>query len=98
MRDRFYHFIASAVDLFFWSGELIGEENLPNSGPAVFIGNHLDAAGPIGVSCSIPLRVHPWVVADMMDRDLAPKWLQMDFTERQLHLKPPLSRWLSRAI
>jgi hypothetical protein len=34
----------------------------------------------------------------MMDKDLAPLWLQGDFTERQLHLKPPLSRWLARAL
>lgn len=98
MKDSAYHFITSILDLFLWSGELAGEENLPRSGPAVFIANHLDASGPIAVACSIPLRVHPWVIADMMDKDLAPLWLQADFTERQLHLKPPFSRWLARAL
>ena len=98
MKDTAYQFITSILDLFLWSGELAGEENLPRSGPAVFIANHLDASGPIAVACSIPLRVHPWVIADMMDKDLAPLWLQADFTERQLHLKPPLSRWLARAL
>jgi hypothetical protein len=98
MKDTAYQFITSILDLFLWSGELVGEENLPRSGPAVFIANHLDANGPIAVACSIPLRVHPWVIADMMDKNLAPLWLQADFTERQLHLKPPLSRWLARAL
>ena len=98
MKDSMYQFIIGILDLFLWGGELIGEENLPRRGPAVFVANHLDATGPIAAACSIPLRIHPWVIADMMDKDLAPIWLQADFVERQLHFKPPVSRWLSRAI
>jgi hypothetical protein len=86
------------LDLFLWGGKLVGEENLPRRGPAVFIANHLDATGPIAAACSIPLRIHPWVIADMMDKELAPIWLQADFVERQLHLKPPVSRWVARAL
>jgi hypothetical protein len=98
MKDGLYQFIVGMLDLFLWSGEMIGEENLPRRGPAVFIANHLDATGPIAATCSIPLRIHPWVIGDMMDKDLAPAWLQWDFTERQLHLKPPVSRWVARAL
>jgi 1-acyl-sn-glycerol-3-phosphate acyltransferase len=98
MKDGLYQFIVGVLDLFLWGGELLGEENLPRRGPAVFISNHLDATGPIATACSIPLRVHPWVIADMMDKVLAPIWLQKDFTERQLHLKMPFSRWLARAL
>jgi len=98
MKDELYQFIVGVLDLFLWGGELIGEENLPRRGLAVFIANHLDATGPIAAACSIPLRVYPWVIADMMDKDLAPLWLQADFVERQLHFKPPVSQWLSRAL
>lgn len=98
MKDSTYHFLVSVLDLFLWSGKLLGEENLPARGPAVFLANHLDAAGPIAVTCSIPLRVYPWVVADMMDRRLAPDWMRQDFVERQLRLKPPFSRWLAKAL
>lgn len=98
MKDELYQFIVGVLNFFLWGGELIGEENLPRRGPAVFIANHLDATGPIATVCSIPLRVYPWVIADMMDKDLAPLWLQADFVERQLHLKPPVSQWLSRAL
>jgi hypothetical protein len=98
MNDGAYQFIVGLLDLFLWGGELIGEENLPRRGPAVFIANHLDATGPIAASCSIPLRVHPWIIANMMDKDLAPAWLQEDFTERQLHLKPPVSSWFARLL
>jgi 1-acyl-sn-glycerol-3-phosphate acyltransferase len=98
MKEGLYQFVVGVLDLFLWSGELVGEENLPRHGPAVFISNHLDATGPIAVSCSIPLRIHPWVIADMMDSVLAPLWLQADFLERQLHLKPPVSAWISRLL
>ncbi len=98
MNDGAYQFIVGLLDLFLWGGELIGEENLPRRGPAVFIANHLDATGPIAAASSIPLRMHPWIIANMMDKDLAPAWLQEDFTERQLHLKPPVSSWLARLL
>jgi hypothetical protein len=98
MRDGIYQFIVGALDLFLWSGELVGEENLPRRGPAVFIANHLDATGPIAAASSIPLRLHPWVIADMMDKEIAPPYLQWDFVERQLHFKPPLSIWISRFL
>jgi 1-acyl-sn-glycerol-3-phosphate acyltransferase len=98
MKDGTYQLIASLLDLFLWGGELVGEENLPRRGPAVFIANHLDATGPIATVSSIPLRLHPWMVADMMDRDLAPAWLQWDFVERQLHFRPPASRWFAAAL
>ncbi len=98
MKDGLYQFIVGVLDLFLWGGKLIGEENLPKHGPAVFIANHLDATGPIAAACSIPLRFHPWVIADMMDKDLAPIWLQSDFVERQLHLSAPISQWVARAL
>lgn len=98
MHRSLYKFIVKAMDPFLWRGRLVGEENLPHVGPAVFVANHLDALGPIGISCSFPLYLHGWVVADMMDRDLAPAWLQWDLAERQLHLKPPFSKWFSVGI
>lgn len=98
MNDHLYHLLVSVVDLFLWGGELIGAENLPRQGPAVLVGNHSDATGPIAIACSLPMQIHPWAISYMMDRDLAPAWLQADFSERILHLKPPLSRWLAKAL
>lgn len=71
MRDGVYQFIVGVLDLLLWGGELVGERNLPRRGPAVFITNHLEAIGPIACCCSIPLRLHPWAVGDMMDREKA---------------------------
>ena len=98
MNDELYHFIVGILDLFLWSGELVGEDNLPRRGPAVFVANHLDATGPIGVVCSIPLRVHSWTVADMVDQEKAAAYLKWDFVERSLHIQPPLSAWVARRL
>jgi hypothetical protein len=100
MRDELYQFIVGVLDLFLWGGELVGEENLPRCGPAVFVANHHEATGPIAVACSIPLRLYAWAVADMVDEEKAAAWLKWDFVERTLHFKPPVSagvaKWLSK--
>ena len=98
MNDTAYQFITSILDLFLWGGELIGEENLPKHGPAVFIANHLETTGPIGIVCSIPLRLYTWTVGDMVDKARAPAYLNWDFVERQFHLKPPLSLWIATLL
>jgi hypothetical protein len=96
MKDGLYQFVVGVLDLFLWSGELVGEENLPRRGPAVFIANHHEAIGPIATACSIPLRMYTWSIADMVDEEKAAAWLKWDFVERTLHLKPPASAWVAR--
>ena len=98
MKNTWYRMIVGALDLFAWSGELTGEENLPRQGPAVFIANHLESIGPIAAACSIPLRRYPWIIADMLDRDLAPAYLKWDFVERNFHFRPAVSQWISTLI
>ena len=98
MRDATYHLIAWLFDVFLWGGELAGEENLPDRGPAVFVSNHMGALGPIAVAASIPLRLYPWVIGDMIDEQKAAAYLNMDFVEKQLHLRPPISMAVSKAL
>jgi hypothetical protein len=95
MRATSYHFYLKLLRIFLWRGKLVGEENLPQKGPAVMVSNHLDSTGPIACLCSIPRRLFPWSVGDMLDLEKAPAYMNKDFTERELHLKPPLSNWLS---
>jgi len=86
------------IGTLFWRGKLVWGENLPKHGPAVFISNHVDALGPIAIVCSVPLRMKTWMVAEAVEKGLAPAYLQKDFVERQLHFKPPSSRWFSQAL
>jgi hypothetical protein len=97
MKDTTYQLIAWLLDAFLWGGELVGDENL-SEGPSVFVSNHLGAIGPIAVVASLPLRVYPWVISEMMDRDQAATYLNQDFVEPQLHLAPPFSACVAKGI
>lgn len=98
MNDTTYFLITNIIDRFFWKGKLLGAENLPKSGPAVFVANHVGPKGPIGAVCSIHLRFYPWIIADMVDKRLASDYLRIDFVESSLRLRPPLSQWTAKAI
>jgi len=98
MNDDVYHLIVGILDSLLWDGDLIGEENLPQNGPAVFIANHLATNGPIGAMCTLPMRLYPWIAADMVDREKAADYLRWDFIERTLKLKPPLSMLVARLL
>ena len=98
MNDRTNHFLMRVINLFLWGGEMVGQENLPPRGPAVFIANHLEAIGPIAAYCSIPLRLYAWTIADMVDEEKAADWLKWDFVERTLELQPPVSAWVAKGL
>jgi Acyltransferase len=96
--DNAYHVIVEILNTFLWDGDLLGEENLPESGPAVFVANHLGPLGPIGAICSLPLRLYPWIMADMLDREKAAAYLSWDFIERVFKIKPPLGLTLAKLL
>ncbi len=98
MNDGTYRLIARLFEAFLWGGELAGVDHLPEKGPTVFVANHLGALGPIAVTASLPVRVYPWVVCDMLDCDKAPGYLNQDFVEPQMGLRPPLSRYVSKLL
>ena len=98
MNENLYRFISWGFQELIWGGDVLGEENLPEKGPAVFVSNHLDALGPIAVGGSLRYFLHTWIHADMLDARLAPDYLRRDFVEPQLHIAPPFSHWLARGI
>jgi hypothetical protein len=96
--DFLYRSFAGLLDVTIWGGEFLGVENLPATGPAVFVSNHARALGPIAVVASVPLRLYPWVAADMLEWDKAAAYLNRDFVEPQLHIPSPISEVVARAI
>ena len=98
MNDRTYFFLVKLLDINVWGGDLLDEENLPKNGPAVFVSNHMGSLGPIGVVCSTPIRLYSWIIAETVDPLLAPDHVRIDFVEKDLHLEPPMSYWVSKAI
>jgi 1-acyl-sn-glycerol-3-phosphate acyltransferase len=103
MDDPTYFLIASMIRLLIWQGwkkstRLQDADNLPSSGPAVFIGNHASSLGPIGCVSMLPLRLYPWARPEMLDPRRIPAYLRVDFVEKDLGLRPPLSGWLADAL
>ncbi len=96
--DVLYRVLKILFDVMIWGGEMTGEENLPESGPAVYVSNHALALGPIAVVSSLPVRLYSWVIGDMVDWDKAAAYLNKDFVEPQLHIPPPISMPVSRMI
>ncbi len=98
MNEKLYRFISWGFQELIWGGDLLGADELPERGPAIFVSNHLGALGPIAVGAVIPLRLHAWTHADMLDQRLAADYLRRDFVEGQLGLTRPFSEWLARGI
>lgn len=96
--DVLYQVLKSLLDVSIWGGELVGDENLPKDGPAVYVGNHALVLGPIAVCASLRIRLYPWAIGDMLDFSKAAAYLNKDFVEPQLHIPPPLSMSFSRLL
>ena len=98
--ETLYRFLKHALDVTVWGGELIGDVELPPDSPAVFVANHAGAMGPIGIAASMPVRLYPWIIGDMVDSQRAGPYLRKDFIRPELHLPDglaiPVSAWLSR--
>jgi hypothetical protein len=63
-----------------------GLDNVRGPGPALFVGNHLGALGPVQSILSVPLRFYPWAIGEMLDPARAPAYLHQDFVGPGLHL------------
>jgi 1-acyl-sn-glycerol-3-phosphate acyltransferase len=98
MKESLYRIISWGFQKLIWGGDLLGADNLPAEGPGVLVSNHLGALGPIAVGGSVPLKLHFWINADLLDPRLAPDYLRRDFVESQLHIPSPLSFWVAKAI
>lgn len=95
MGDRFYRVARLTGAPFRF--QVLGWERV-TALPALFVANHLGSTGPIEVILSLPVRLHPWVVADMADRRLAPPYLYDDFVAPVWRLGGPAGRAVSWAV
>ncbi len=97
LSDRVYNLVISILEAFMWDGELVGGEHL-QEGPGVIVANHMGSIGPVGICSCLPMRVYPWVLGSTVDPVKAPENIRKDFVEKILHLEPPESEAVARAI
>ncbi len=77
---------------------LRGSRHLRGRGPVILVSNHAGSFGPLSIITSLPLELYPWVVDETTDARTAARRIQAEFLESELHLRPPFSAWLARAI
>ncbi len=97
LSDRVYNLVISILEAFMWDGELVGGEHL-QEGPGVIVANHMGSIGPVGICACLPMRVYPWVLSSTVDPVQAPENIRKDFVEKILHLEPPESEAVAKAI
>ena len=75
--------------------QIEGAENLPD-GPAIVIGNHSQAFGPIAAEIYFPKEPHyTWCISDMMEKDCVADYAYSDFWSRKPALVRPIFRLFS---
>jgi len=71
---------------------------LASGEPLIFVSNHIGSFGPVSVLSSLPAKLYPWVANEVTELKKVARHLQVEFTELELKLRPPLSVWLARLI
>ncbi len=91
------HFFKAFRFLFF-KANVRGRKNLRSPEPVIMVSNHVGSFGPVSIITSLPMRMYPWVAHEVTDLKTVASRIQQEFLERELHLRPPLSAWLSRVV
>jgi len=94
--DRLYHALRLLGKPFRYSCD--GPTFPPDGQPVLLVGNHCGATGPVQCVLSLPRRVYPWIVVDMLDPQRIVPYLYQDFITTTLHLKGTFGWFLAKAI
>jgi 1-acyl-sn-glycerol-3-phosphate acyltransferase len=86
------------VRAFLLRTRIYGLRNVPERGPAILVGNHEGAYGPVALLTGIAPPLRPWVVRHITERSSAAEYIRADFVEKELRLKGPVAAALSAAI
>ena len=82
----------------FFRSTLRGRRHLAAGGPVIMVANHAGSLGPVSVITTVPVKTYPWVTHEVTDLQTVARRIQAYFLERELHLRPPVSEFLGRAI
>jgi 1-acyl-sn-glycerol-3-phosphate acyltransferase len=94
IRKAFFKVIRKA----FFRSKLRGRRHLAVGEPVIMVANHAGSLGPVSVITTVPVKAYPWVTHEVTDLRTVAKRIQAYFLEQELHLRPPVSEFLGRAI
>jgi hypothetical protein len=72
-----------------------GLENIIPDCPKLFISNHAGSLGPLSIYITLPVRLHPWVIAEMVDIPRTADYLYKDFILPAWHMDGGTGRRVS---
>jgi len=98
IRHALYHIGSRVVRAFLLRTRIYGILNIPRRGPAMLVGNHEGAYGPVALVTGIESPLRPWVARQITERGSASEYIRADFVERELRLKGPAASALSALI
>lgn len=98
MKSWVYNFIKGMVKLFVKKPDIYCAEDLNNIRSSIFVSNHVGFFGPLIINLYVDMKLTPWVIHDIADKRLCKKYINSDFTETQLKLRPPISYIISLII
>jgi 1-acyl-sn-glycerol-3-phosphate acyltransferase len=77
---------------------IIGAENIVPDRPKIFISNHAGSLGPLSILITLPVKLHPWVIAEMVDIPRTAEYLYKDFVKPAWHLNGHVGKRLSHLL
>lgn len=88
-----FNITASIVRIFYRKREILGLENLSEE-PALIVGNHAQAHGPISCQLFFPTKKKIWCIGQMMHVKEVPSYAYKDFWM----YKPKWIRWFFKIL
>jgi hypothetical protein len=77
---------------------IYGIENIVPDRPKLFISNHAGSLGPLSIFISLPVCLHPWVIAEMTDVPRTAEYLFKDFILPAWHLDGHIGKRVSSLL
>ncbi len=75
-----------------------GLGNIVPDCPKLFISNHAGSLGPLSIYITLPIRLHPWVIAEMVDIPRTAEYLYKDFIYPAWHLDGHVGKQVSKLL
>ena len=89
-----YRIVRGLAGLFMPKFQPEGIENLPD-GPAIVVGNHSQAFGPVAAELYFPRAHYTWCISEMMERERVADYAYQDFWSKKPALIRPFFRLVS---
>ena len=92
-----FRVIRLLLDLLFPKMRFEGE-GITIEEPAIFVANHEGACGPLALFLRFPIRLYPWVMHDLTERERCARYLETHFFSSELGLPRFAGAWISHLI